>query len=320
MTTDRASWLVLASLTEPGDRTVGDLVRSVGPAEALTRIVHDQQVGPDLANTARTRLAALGRPSRQLSGIAEDMLEHADRFGARIVTPADEEWPSSLDDLVNISADGRPALRHADPPLCLWLRGPVRLEETTERSVSIVGARAMTSYGQFVASEFAFGLAERGWTVVSGGALGVDVTAHGGALAAGGATCAVLACGIDQVYPVSNSAVFERIADEGLLLTEWPPGTRPHKTRFLTRNRILAAATTGTVMVEAGSRSGARNALEYARRLHRPTMVVPGPVTSATSVGCHIELRQPDTVLVTRVEEIIEAIGHVREPATDADS
>ncbi|MEV4517863.1 DNA-processing protein DprA [Dactylosporangium sp. NPDC049525] len=317
MSTDRISWLVLAALTEPGDRALGDLVRSIGPAEALTRIVHDRQISPKLAQQAHTRLAALGRPrGQQFSGIAEDMLEHADRLGARIITPADEEWPSSLDDLAGISTAGRPALRLTAPPLCLWLRGPVRLEQALRRSVSIVGARAMTSYGQFVASEFAFGLADLGWTVVSGGALGVDVTAHRGALAAGGVTCAVLACGIEQVYPVSNSAVFERIAEEGLLMTEWPPGTRPLKAGFLSRDRLVAAATNGTVMVEAGARSGARNALGCARLLHRPAMVVPGPVTSAMSVGCHVELRQPGTVLVTRVEEIIEEIGSVGASAT----
>ncbi|WP_460492973.1 DNA-processing protein DprA [Dactylosporangium cerinum] len=197
----------------------------------------------------------------------------------------------------------------------MWLRGPARLDEALQRSVSIVGARAMTSYGQFVASEFAFGLAERGWTVVSGGALGVDVTAHRSALAAGGVTCAVLACGIDQPHPVSNSAVFERIAEVGLLLTEWPPGTRPYKPRFEARNRLIAAAN-GTVLVEAGARSGARSALGYARLLHRPAMVVPGPITSALSVGCHIELRQPRTVLVTSVEEIVEEVDGVSEPAT----
>ena len=283
-------------------------------------------VSEPLAGAVRTRLEAAGLAPRTGAAdawaervahtLADAMTERAGELGARIVTAADEEWPLSLDDLTRVSQEGADVLRRdTDPPLCLWLRGPVRLDETLERSVSVVGARAVTGYGQFVASEFAFGLAERGWTVVSGGALGVDVTAHRGALAAGGVTCAVLACGIDQVYPVSNSAVFERIAEEGLLITEWPPGTRPHKTRFLTRNRVIAAATHGTVMVEAGSRSGARNTLGYARRLERSAMVVPGPITSAMSVGCHVELRMPGTVLVTRVEEIVEEIGHVGELA-----
>jgi DNA processing protein len=174
----------------------------------------------------------------------------------------------------------------------------------------------MTSYGQFVASELAYGLAERGWTIVSGGALGIDVTAHRAALTAAGATCAVLAGGIDHMYPVSNSAVFERIAEEGLLVTECPPGTRPHKTTFLTRNRLIAATTLGTVLVEAGTRSGARHTLAHARQLRRTAMVVPGPITSAMSTGCHIELRQPDTVLISTVGDITDAIGGRDTPTT----
>lgn len=324
--TDRAARLALAQLVEPGSRELGLLVRQVGATEALLMAVHGGGVTEPLAGAVRARLDAAGLGTRTGSAdawtervahtLVDRMTERAGELGARMVTAADDEWPRALDDLTRVSREGGDVLhRDTDPPLCLWLRGPVRLEETLERSVSIVGARAVTGYGQFVASEFAFGLAERGWTVVSGGALGVDVTAHRGSLAAGGVTCAVLACGIDQVYPVSNSAVFERIAEEGLLLTEWPPGTRPHKTRFLTRNRVIAAATRGTVMVEAGSRSGARNTLGYARRLERSAMVVPGPVTSAMSVGCHVELRVPGTVLVSRVEEIVEEIGHIGELA-----
>ncbi|MEV0126971.1 DNA-processing protein DprA [Dactylosporangium sp. NPDC050688] len=324
-TTDRAARLALAHLVEPGSRELGLLVRREGAPEALLKALRGG-VSEPLAGAVRTRLDAAGLGPGTGSAdawtghvadtLAAAMTQRAGELGARIVTAADDEWPAALDDLTRVSRDGGDVLRRdTDPPLCLWLRGPVRLDEALERSVSVVGARAVTSYGQFVASEFAFGLAERGWTVVSGGALGVDVTAHRGALAAGGVTCAVLACGIDQVYPVSNSAVFERIADEGLLMTEWPPGTRPHKTRFLTRNRVIAAATRGTVMVEAGSRSGARNTLGYARRLERSAMVVPGPVTSAMSVGCHVELRIPGTVLVTRVEEIVEEIGHIGELA-----
>ncbi|MFF5226635.1 DNA-processing protein DprA [Dactylosporangium sp. NPDC000521] len=324
--TDRAARLALAHLVEPGSRELGLLVRAVGAPEALVMVLHGHGVTEALTGAVHARLDAALLDTRTGSAdawaervahtLADEMTERADRLGARMVTAADDEWPAALDDLTRVSRDGTDALRRdTDPPLCLWLRGPVRLEETLERSVSVVGARAITNYGEFVASEFAFGLAERGWTVVSGGALGVDVTAHRGALAAGGLTCAVLACGIDQVYPVSNAAVFERITEEGLLLTEWPPGTRPHKTRFLTRNRVIAAATRGTVMVEAGSRSGARNTLSYARRLERSAMVVPGSITSAMSVGCHVELRTPGTVLVTRVDEIVEEVGRFGELA-----
>ncbi|GAA1578690.1 DNA-processing protein DprA [Dactylosporangium maewongense] len=311
MTTDRTAWLALAALTQPGNHEVGTLVRSAGPVQALDQLRHNEDLSPALAAAANSRHNPSYRSSDSVDRIASDMLHRADRVGARIITPADDEWPRSLDDLAAISRGTDPLHRDTDPPMCLWLRGPARLAEALDRSVSVVGARAVTQYGEFVASELAYRLAERGWAVVSGGALGIDVTAHRGALAAGGVTCAVLACGIDQVYPVSNSAMFERIAEEGLLITEWPPGTRPDRARFLTRNRIIAAATRGTVMVEAASRSGARNTLGYARRLERSAMAVPGPVTSALSVGCHLELRVPGTVLVTRVEEIVEEIGRI---------
>ncbi|WP_433216340.1 DNA-processing protein DprA [Dactylosporangium sp. CS-047395] len=315
---ERAARMALGMLVEPGCRELGVLVRSVGAQEALVRVVGGYGISAGLAGAVQARMQKAGVDGDgDVAGtVAGRMGELAERLGARIVTAADEEWPAALDDLVLASRPGNILRRDTDPPMCIWLRGPLRLGETLERAVAVVGARAVSGYGGFVASEFAYGLAECGWTVVSGGALGVDVAAHRGALAGGGATVAVLACGIDKAYPAANAAVFEQIGAEGLLLTEWPPGTQPHKTRFLTRNRVIAAATKGTVMVEAGSRSGARSTLGYARLLQRSVMVVPGPINSPMSVGCHIELRQPGTVLVTRVEEIVEEIGSVGDLAT----
>ncbi|WP_433614112.1 DNA-processing protein DprA [Dactylosporangium sp. CA-139114] len=315
---ERVARMALGMLVEPGCRELGVLVRSVGAQEALARVVGGFGISRALAGAVQARVRGSGVEGSPDVGtqLAERMEELAERLGARIVTAVDEEWPSALDDLVKASREGNMLRRDTDPPMCVWLRGPLRFAETLERSVSVVGARAITGYGAYVASEFAYGLAECGCTVVSGGALGVDVTAHRGALAGAGATVAVLACGIDKAYPAANAAVLEQIGDEGLLVTEWPPGTHPHKTRFLTRNRVIAAATRGTVMIEAGSRSGARSTLGYARLLQRTAMVVPGPINSPMSVGCHVELRQPGTVLVTRVEEVIEEIGSIGELAT----
>ncbi|WP_238015081.1 DNA-processing protein DprA [Dactylosporangium sp. AC04546] len=317
MSDEREARMALGVLVEPGSRELGLLVRAEGAPVALDCVLRGVGVTDYLAGAVRARLASAGLTGAPdvVARIVEGMTERADRLGARIVTAADDEWPAALDDLVSASREGNMLRRDTDPPLALWIRGAGRLVDVLERSVSVVGARSMTSYGEFVASEFAYGLAQRGWTVVSGGALGVDVTAHRGTLAAGGLTVAVLACGIDRNYPAANATVLERIAEEGLLLTEWPPGTNPHKTRFLTRNRVIAAATRGTVVVEAGSRSGARNTLAYARLLRRSAMVVPGPITSAMSIGCHVELRVPGTVPVTRVEEIIEEVGAVGELA-----
>jgi DNA processing protein len=150
--------------------------------------------------------------------------------------------------------------------------------------------------------------------VVSGGAFGIDAVAHRAALAAAGTTVAVLACGVDRPYPAGHAGLFERILEGGgLLISEWPPGSDPHKHRFLIRNRVIAAATRGTLVVEASARSGARFTLGRARMLGRPVLAVPGPVTSELSQGCHEELRREGTRLVTSVADVIEEIGSIGE-------
>ena len=191
------------------------------------------------------------------------------------------------------------------------MRGSHRLDEALARSVAVVGARAASEYGAYVATDLAHGLAERGWTVVSGGALGIDGAAHRAALAAGGCTVAVLACGVDRPYPVSHTNLFEQIGEEGLVVSEWPPDSPPYRLRFLIRNRLIAAASAGTVMVEAAIRSGARQTLGRARLLGRPALVVPGPVTSAMSVGCHEELRREGSRAVASVAHVIEEVGRI---------
>jgi DNA processing protein len=309
--TDRMARIALACLVEPGNRELGGLVRRIGPVEALAR-VREGGVSARLRDAALLRLSAGGGqvdPWR----LAEGALARAERLGARIVTPEDAEWPAQLDDLVRASREGgNGALdRDTDPPLCIWLRGAPPLHEALDRSVALVGARASTSYGNHVATELGYGLADRGWTVVSGGAFGIDAAAHRAAMSAGGLTVAVLACGVDRPYPVGHTSLFERIVEEGVLLSEWPPGAAPHRHRFLIRNRVIAAATRGTVVIEAASRSGARQTLGHARRLGRAAMVVPGPVTSAMSAGCHEELRKFGTRLVSGVAEILEEVGRI---------
>jgi DNA processing protein len=189
---------------------------------------------------------------------ATEVIERTERMGARIVTPDDDEWPAQLDDLRRISVDGDRRDRDVYPPLCIWLRGPIRLDDAVARSVAIVGSRASSPYGDHVALDLAYGLAERAWHVVSGGAFGIDAQAHRGAMTSGGVTIAVLACGVDRPYPVAHTSMFERIADDGLVISEWPPGSDPHRHRFLIRNRVIAALTRGTVVVEASARSGAK--------------------------------------------------------------
>ena len=308
VTSVRAARITLAHLVEPGSRDLGDLVLRVGPVETLRRLCAGE-VSDKLRNAASARLAATD-PNL----VARMALERADRLGVRIATPEDEEWPPQLNDLVHLSREVADAIqRDTYPPQCLWLRGPWPLAPACEQSVALVGARASTAYGDHVATEMAFGLSNRGWTVVSGGAFGIDAAAHRGALAGIGCTIAVLACGIDRPYPLSHTSLFDRIAEQGLLLTEWPPGADPHRRRFLIRNRVIAALTRGTVMVEANLRSGARFTLNRARNLGRLAMAVPGPVTSAMSVGSHEELRVEGSTLVATVDHVIETVGRIGE-------
>jgi DNA processing protein len=302
----RLARIALACLLEPGRPDLYDLCRRHGPVEALTMLAGGN-VPERMAKSAAVRLAA-GDPHR----IAGRALARTERLGARVVIPEDPEWPSQLDDLCVISQAGIDRIRRDTyPPICLWVRGNPDLIEQLDHSVSVVGARAATTYGTHLASELAYGLAGRDWAVVSGGAFGIDVAAHRGALTAGGLTACVLACGIDRPYPAAHAGLFEQIAEDGLLLSEWPPGADPHRHRFLVRNRVIAALTRGTVMVEASARSGARQTLGRAMDLGRFAMAMPGPVTSAMSVGCHEALRGFGVRLVTGYEEVLEEVGAI---------
>jgi DNA processing protein len=300
---------------EPAERIArAELLRAAEPATpGLLR--HVREVGPVQAVADIRRgvvvpsLDTLGLRQRILDISGEQDLAAAARLDARLVCPGDAEWPAALDDLVAAGADC----------LGLWVRGVADLGAAVDRAVVIVGTRAPTEYGSYVAGELSVGCAERGWTIVSGMAYGIDAAAHLGALAADGLTVAVLACGVDVPYPKGHVTLYERIVERGLVLSEHPPGAAPQRARFLVRNRIIAALAAGTVVVEAAARSGARSTARHAAELFRHVMAVPGPVTSAASVGCHQLLRdRPDTVLVTRADEVIELVGAMGEFAARA--
>ncbi|GAB1642578.1 DNA-processing protein DprA [Krasilnikovia sp. MM14-A1259] len=311
---DRAARVALTLLAEPGNRTVWTMVRSDGAPAALDRLLSGDIPDPALRAAVLARAAA-GDPRR----LAEAALRRAERLGARVVVPADPDWPQRVEELGALELDTGGRINHdVRPPLCLWVRGAWPLDEAFHRSVAIVGARAATGYGTHVTTDLAYGLAEHGWTVVSGGAFGIDSAAHRAALTAGGLTVAVLACGVDRPYPAGNAALFERIADTGLLVSEWPPGSDPLRHRFLIRNRVIAAATAGAIVVEAAARSGAVQTMGRVLSLRRKAMVVPGPVTSALSVGCHKLLRaDPATRLVTDLPQVLEEIGAIGEYYAD---
>jgi DNA processing protein len=311
---DRAARIALTWLVEPGNRVVWTMARMYGAPVALDLLLRGDV--PD----RRLRAAVLARNADgDARRLAEGALHQADRLGARVVVPADPEWPAPVEALATLELDGHGRVdQDVRPPLCLWTRGPWRLNEALDRSVAIVGARAATSYGSQVTTDLAYGLAEHRWTIVSGGAFGIDASAHRAALAAGGCTIAVLACGVDRPYPMGNTPLFERITETGLLISEWPPGAEPLRHRFLIRNRVIAAATVGTVVVEAAARSGARQTMGRVVALGRIAMIVPGAVTSAMSVGCHEMLREfPTAQLVTGLPHVLEEISRIGENLAD---
>ena len=296
------AWAYLSRVAEPPCPELRALARRVGPVEAAERI----RTG-DVVDVIARRVEA-----RREIDCAEKDLETLDRMGGRLITADDDEWPV----LAFNAFCGVPDRPQAHEPMVLWAVGPVRLDEIPDRAAAIVGTRAATAYGEFVAADLAAGLATRDAAVVSGGAFGIDGAAHRAAMAADGVTVAVLAGGIDVPYPAAHAAMLRRIRDQGLVISEYPPGERPARHRFLTRNRLVAALARATVVVEAGARSGAANTAAWARALGRPVCAVPGPVTSSASVGCHALLRAGANV-ITRAEDLIELIGHAGELAPD---
>jgi len=286
----------LTYLAEPADRRLTRLLREHGAARTLDAIKSGSPLGPGSPGQGasmdrwRVRLPELPRPE-QLLAFRES--------GIRLVCPGDPEWPGQLADLGD------------DEPYALWLRGSADLRFSCLRSVAIVGARAATAYGSYVAAEFAASVAARGWAVISGGAFGVDAAAHRGALSADGVTIAVLACGVDVPYPSAHADLLDATAAQGVLVSEWPPGRQVSRLRFLVRNRVIAALATGTLVVEASQRSGAINTARHARDLHRRLMAVPGPITSDLSAGCHHIVREWQGVLVTSAAEVTENLSPV---------
>jgi DNA processing protein len=292
----------LSRIAEPGDAQVAAAVAQLGAVEVWEALRRGVPVG-QMSQGVLPGIAAKAEGHDPGSDLAA-----AARIGARLLCPQDPEWPQ---DRLHWTGGGL----LDPPPLALWVRGRWPLDEAVERSVSVVGARAASSYGLHVATDLAAGLGERGAGVISGGAYGIDAAAHRGALTAQAApTVAVLACGVDVAYPRGNDRLLQDVAEQGLVVSELPPGSHPTRRRFLIRNRLIAALSLGTVVVEAALRSGSLATLERARLLNRHVMAVPGPVTSAMSAGCHVEVRKGAS-LVTKAAEVLELVGRLGEDA-----
>lgn len=280
----RAIWTIIA---EPGDSATGELINTLGAAAALRYVVDGDETTYKAIDVKIIRDRALPRIS---AGAVRTAFQLAEGNGAILITPEHPHWPKGLNDL------------GCNAPYALWARGNVAML-TTAAGIAVVGARAATGYGEHMTMELTAGLVEKGRTIISGAAYGIDGMAHRAALASGGNTIAILAGGVDRFYPAGHSALLARIAETGIILSELSCGQAPTKWRFLMRNRLIAAAAASTLVVEAGWRSGSLNTAGHAIALGRPVGAVPGPVTSAASAGCHRLIRDFGATLVTTTDE-----------------
>lgn len=303
MSDERLARAALSRLTEPATLRVTQALTRVSASRLYDDILSHRD--DDVCADAEGRLATLD-PAREL--------QQAAARGIRFVIPGDSEWPTQLDDL----AHGTPVSGMGGVPIGLWVRGPLRLDEMAG-AVAVVGSRSATTYGENVARELGAGVARAGRCLVSGAAVGIDQAGHRGALSMGGPSVAVLACGVDRVYPSEHHELIGYMAKEGAVVSELPPGCAPLRMRFLARNRIIVALCAGTVIVEAAIRSGALNSANWAASLSRPLMGVPGPVTSAPSEGVHQWIRNGAASLVSNIDDVLETVGaageHLVEPA-----
>ncbi|MCL2482511.1 MAG: DNA-processing protein DprA [Propionibacteriaceae bacterium] len=297
MEDERKARMGLAAAHDAGDVGLAKLIGEQGAVDVWEYL---------RAGQGKTAIA------RRAAQIDVDSLMHrTDQIGARFVIPSDEQWPTYLNEL----EWSEPVGGVGGVPLGLWVSGPADLSQLT--AVAMVGSRASTAYGEHVAADWAVGIAEHGYCVLSGGAYGIDSCAHRGALACGGATVAVMAGGLAQLYPSGNSVLLEKIRDSGAVVSEHPPDRPPSRARFLVRNRLIAALAKATVIVEGALRSGAQNTVSWALSLQRPVLAAPGPVTSAMSVTPHRLVRSGQATLVTSVEDILTSVEPLKSATPD---
>ena len=280
--TEREARMIISISCEPGDERVGASVAEFGAVSAIEK----WQSGIGAKGIREAIVRVLGSP------LVNQATKSLNSVRGRFIIPGDAEWPLAISDL------------DVATPVGLWCVGDRKLSEASNRAISVVGARNATSYGERLANEIGGLAADVKVTVISGAAFGIDAASHRGALAAGGETVAVLACGVDVAYPQAHRGLLTRIAEQGLAISEAPPGARPHKHRFLSRNRLIAALGNSTVVVEAALRSGSLSTSNWANALGRPVWGVPGPLTSAASAGVHAAIRDGVMKVVANPKEI----------------
>lgn len=282
MITERVARAKLFAAIEPGSTIFAREVVTYGAREVIARIEAGHY--KDHAKNNEKILATDG----------EAVLRACEKIDVNFLTPDSEDWPETLFEL-------------ASPPIALTAKGDLTLLKG--KSLAIVGSRNPTNYGVRIAGDFSAGFVDRGWNIISGGAYGIDAAAHKGALIAEGGTVAVLAAGLDIIYPAGHAKLFSEIAETGLLISEFAPGVHALPARFLTRNRLIAALSNATLVVEAAFRSGSLRTARDAAEMMRPVMAIPGPITSPLSEGCHRLIGERAAEIVTSIADAVEFIG-----------
>jgi DNA processing protein len=277
----------LFSVIEPGDQFWSEEISRVGINEVYDGIK---------SGKFHHKVKSFRRISENFDATdPKKLLAEIKLAGGEFITPEDSDWPHQLDDLIA-------------PPIGLIIRGQRETLSLIENSVAIVGTRNPTSYGVRVAGDLAAASCDYDFAVVSGGAYGIDTAAHKGALAAEGITISVLGGGINSLYPSGNSRLFQEIKETGLLISEAMPDVPAQPYRFLVRNRLIAALSKTTVVVEAAFRSGSIRTARDAAEILRPVFAVPGPITSPLSDGCHRLIAERVADIATSVSEILEVV------------
>lgn len=283
----------LLRVAEPPAPALMALVALEGPVAAAAR-VRSGRVASDVA--AET-------DARRHTDLVDDDFAQATAVGARLLTPEDDDWPAHLHPNA-----GTQTAANAVPPIALWIRGTHSLSALLSSAVAVTGTCSSTRYGETVAADFGYDLAARGVTVMSNAAYGIGGAALRGALSSGGPVAAVMANGVDIAYPAGHADLLARVPDHGLLISEYPPGCVPSRSRFLTRADRLALFSTGVVIVEMGPRSGSRRIAQSAHALGRAVMAVPGPITATQSLGTHSLLRDRTAVPVASADDIVDSL------------
>jgi DNA processing protein len=299
-----ATWSLLC---EPGDQMAGMLRRNLGTEESLfeirraksaleiaTLLPEDPFRAPNFISTLEDSLECW---TRRLNIVNVDKsLEVIQTLGGSVITADSKHWPKGLLDL----GDAAPAV--------LWFVGKRNVLDNS-KTISVVGSRIASSYGLEITQDIVHSAVSKGCVVVSGGALGIDAKAHSSALETNGQTIAVMAGGLDRLYPPRNLDLFDQIKHSGLLISEMPPGTAPARWRFLQRNRLIAAMGKATVVIEAGFRSGSINTAGHANELDRPVGAIPGPINSTRSAGCHRLIRERRAELISTPADLFELLN-----------